>query len=69
MGGEIDKAAGTVKEGLGKGVGDPELESEGKTQKVAGKVQDALETAKDAVKGVADAVKDKITEKDRSTDH
>ena len=57
MAGEVDKVTGTVKEGMGKAVDDPEMESEGKSQNIKGKLQDAVDTAKDAAR----SVKEKIT--------
>jgi uncharacterized protein YjbJ (UPF0337 family) len=45
---------GSVKETIGKAVGDAKLQSEGKTEKAVGKVQNAIGGLKDAVK---DAVK------------
>ena len=48
--GSIEQAKGMVKEAAGKAVGDSKLETEGKTQQVAGKVQNAVGGFKDAVK-------------------
>lgn len=56
MGGEVDKVTGKVKEGVGKAADDPELESEGKTQNVQGKLKDAVETAKDAARSVKERI-------------
>ncbi len=42
---------GKLKEALGKAVGDAKLESEGKADKIEGKVQNAIGGLKDAIKG------------------
>jgi uncharacterized protein YjbJ (UPF0337 family) len=42
---------GKVKEAIGKAVGDVKLESEGKADKIAGKVQNAVGGLKDTIKG------------------
>ena len=42
---------GSIKEGAGKLTGDSKLESEGKMDKLAGKVQNAVGGIKDAIKG------------------
>ena len=41
---------GSVKETIGKAVGDAKLQSDGKAEKVAGKVQNAIGGLKDALK-------------------
>ena len=48
---KFNQAAGAIKEGVGKLVGDKELESEGATEKVVSKVKEVAEDAKDAVEG------------------
>ena len=52
--GAIDQAKGSVKEGVGKLVGDQKLQAEGTADKAAGKAESAVGGAKDAVR---DAVK------------
>jgi uncharacterized protein YjbJ (UPF0337 family) len=42
---------GKLKEAVGKAVGDAKLESEGKADKIEGKVQNAIGGLKDAIKG------------------
>jgi uncharacterized protein YjbJ (UPF0337 family) len=42
---------GSLKEGAGKLTGDSKLESEGKMDKLAGKVQNAVGGIKDAIRG------------------
>ena len=54
---KFNQAAGAIKEGVGKLVGDKELESEGAAEKVASKVKEVAEDAKDAIEGVAEGVK------------
>ncbi|WOJ91615.1 CsbD family protein (plasmid) [Methylocapsa polymorpha] len=52
--GVANEAAGTIKEGAGKAVGNPNLEVEGAAQKLKGEVQQTVSKAKDAVKNVID---------------
>ncbi len=52
--GAADKAAGAVKEGVGKMTGDDRLQAEGATQKTKGEVQNAAGQVQDKV---GDAVK------------
>ena len=54
---KFNQAAGAIKKGVGKLVGDKELESEGATEKVVSKVKEVAEDAKDAVEGVVEGVK------------
>ena len=49
--GSAKQAKGAVKEVAGKVAGDAKLQSEGKSDKVAGKVQNAVGGIKDAVRG------------------
>jgi uncharacterized protein YjbJ (UPF0337 family) len=53
--GSVKQVKGTVKQVVGKVVGDAKLESEGQADKVEGKVQNAIgglkDTVKDALKG------------------
>jgi uncharacterized protein YjbJ (UPF0337 family) len=49
--GSAQQAKGTVKETVGKVTGDAKLESEGKADKVAGKVQNAIGGLKDTLRG------------------
>jgi uncharacterized protein YjbJ (UPF0337 family) len=48
--GSAKEIKGSVKETIGKAVGDAKLESDGKTDKVAGKVQNAVGGLKDALR-------------------
>lgn len=61
---KFNQAAGAVKEGIGKLVGDKELESEGATEKVVSKVKEVAEDAKDAVEGVVEDVKNMLHKDD-----
>ena len=54
---KLNQAAGAVKEGVGKLVGDKGLESEGAAEKVASKVKEVAEDAKDAIEGAVEGVK------------
>jgi uncharacterized protein YjbJ (UPF0337 family) len=45
------KHKGAVKQAVGKAVGDTKLESEGKADKIEGKVQNAIGGLKDTLKG------------------
>jgi uncharacterized protein YjbJ (UPF0337 family) len=49
--GSANQAKGTIKEVAGKVTGDAKLESEGKADKVAGKVQNAVGGLKDTLRG------------------
>ena len=48
--GAAKEIKGAIKETVGKAVGDAKLESDGKTDKIAGKVQNAIGGLKDALK-------------------
>ena len=61
---KFNQAAGAIKEGVGKLVGDKELESEGATEKVVSKVKEIAEDAKDAVEGVVQGVKNMLHKDD-----
>ncbi len=49
--GAMKKVGGDIKEGLGKLLGDTKMETEGKAEKVEGKVQNTVGGAKDAIRG------------------
>ena len=49
--GSAEQAKGAVKETAGKILGDKKLETDGKTDKVAGKVQNAIGGLKDTIRG------------------
>jgi uncharacterized protein YjbJ (UPF0337 family) len=48
--GAAKEIKGSIKETVGKAIGDAKLESDGKTDKIAGKVQNAVGGLKDALK-------------------
>jgi uncharacterized protein YjbJ (UPF0337 family) len=48
--GAVKEAKGSVKETIGKALGDAKMQSEGKAEKVVGKVQNAIGGLKDALK-------------------
>ena len=54
---KLNQAAGSVKEGVGKLIGDKGLESEGAAEKVASKVKEVAEDAKYAIEGAVEGVK------------
>jgi uncharacterized protein YjbJ (UPF0337 family) len=49
--GSAKQVKGTVKQVVGKAVGDAKLESEGKADKMEGKVQNAIGGLKDTLRG------------------
>jgi uncharacterized protein YjbJ (UPF0337 family) len=49
--GSAKEIKGTVKQTVGKAVGDAKLESEGEADKIEGKVQNAIGGLKDTLKG------------------
>ena len=49
--GSAKEIKGAVKQVVGKAVGDAKLESDGKTDKIEGKVQNAIGGLKDKLKG------------------
>lgn len=57
MAGEMDKAKGAVKEGVGKVTGDRRTEAEGKTDRAKGEAKDAAHDVKEGAKGVRDSLK------------
>ena len=61
---KFNQAAGAVKEGVGKLVGDKGLESEGAAEKVVSKVKEVAVDAKDAVEGAIEGVKNMVKKDD-----
>ena len=61
---KLNQAAGSVKEGVGKLIGDKKLENEGAAEKVVSKVKEVAEDAKDAVEGVVEGVKNMLHKDD-----
>ncbi len=60
--GKMDDAAGRVKRQVGEWTGDSELQAEGASQQVKGKVENAWGKTKDAVRDAGDEVKRKADE-------
>lgn len=65
-----DQLSGKAKEVAGKAIGDHELEAEGKTENLAGKMKDAANGAKenyqemkDTVEGAVNKIKDSLKKK------
>ena len=54
--GLANEAAGNVKQGVGKMLGDEKMQAEGKAQEVKGEMQQAAGKAKETVKDGANAV-------------
>lgn len=52
--GSAKQVKGTIKELVGKAIGDTKLESEGKADKVEGKIQNAIGGIKDTVREIAE---------------
>ena len=48
---KLNQAKGSIKEGVGKVIGDEKMEKEGTAEKVVSKVKEVAEDAKDAVEG------------------
>lgn len=55
--GKLDQVKGSVKEALGKVIGNEQLEAEGATEKVAGKAQEGVGKAQEAAKDAADKLR------------
>ncbi|HEX8176404.1 MAG TPA: CsbD family protein [Pyrinomonadaceae bacterium] len=59
--GKFEKAKGSVKEGVGRAIGDKDMEAEGSADRAEGKVQEGYGEAKrkvgDAIKDVGDAIR------------
>ena len=60
--GTMDDAAGRVKRQVGEWTGDSELQAEGASQQVKGKVENAWGKTKDAVRDATDEAKHKVDE-------
>ena len=59
--GKFDQAKGSVKEGVGRAVGDDEMEAEGSADRAGGKLQEGYGEVKrkvgDTIKDVGDAIR------------
>ena len=60
--GVANQVGGKVKEGVGKAIGNEQMQAEGMAQQVKGKTQQKIGEAKSAIKDVADKVSDKADE-------
>jgi uncharacterized protein YjbJ (UPF0337 family) len=60
--GLANQAGGKLKEGVGKAIGNEQMQAEGLAQQVKGKVQHKVGEAKDAVKGAANKISEKANE-------
>lgn len=52
--GAADQTKGAIKENVGKAIGDRKLETEGKADKVVGKIESAVGSAKDKIRDLRD---------------
>ena len=57
---KLNQAKGSIKEGVGKVIGDEKMEKEGTAEKVVSKVKEVAEDAKDAVEGAIEGVKNML---------
>ena len=57
---KFNQAKGSIKEGVGKVIGDEKMEKEGAAEKVVSKVKEVAEDAKDAVEGAIEGVKNML---------
>lgn len=58
---KLEQVGGAIKEGFGKLTGDKELEAEGATDQVKGKVEETIEKAKEVVENVKDTISDTVS--------
>jgi uncharacterized protein YjbJ (UPF0337 family) len=61
--GLANQAGGKLKEGVGKAIGNEQMQAEGLAQQVKGKVQQKVGEAKETVKNAANKIADKANEK------
>jgi uncharacterized protein YjbJ (UPF0337 family) len=61
--GYANEAAGKVRQGVGKAIGNDRMRAKGAAQEIKGEAQKAMGKAKGAIKGAADKVADKAHEK------
>lgn len=62
---KLNQAKGSIKEGVGKAIGDEKMEKEGATEKVVSKVKEVAEDAKDAVEGAVEGIKNMLSGNDK----
>ncbi len=61
--GVANQAGGKIKEGVGKAIGNEQMQVEGMAQQVKGKAQQTVGEAKSAIKDLADKVADRAHDK------
>jgi len=61
--GAANQVGGKIKEGVGKAIGNEQMQAEGNVQQIKGKAQQKVGEAKDAVKGAANSVADSVNDK------
>ena len=61
--GVANQTGGKIKEGVGKVIGNEQMQVEGMAQQVKGKVQQKVGEAKSTIKNAADKIADKANEK------
>ena len=61
---KLDQASGQVKETVGKATGDKRTESEGKSEKVAGKAKEFVNDVKETIDGAVEGIKDAFDKDD-----
>jgi uncharacterized protein YjbJ (UPF0337 family) len=61
--GAANQVGGKIKEGVGKAIGNEQMQAEGNVQQIKGKAQQKLGEAKDAVKKTANDVADSVNKK------
>ena len=62
---KLNQAKGSIKEGVGKAIGDEKMETEGTAEKVVSKVKEVAEDAKDAVEGAVEGIKNMLSGDDK----
>ena len=62
---KLNQAKGSIKEGVGKAIGDEKIEKEGAAEKVVSKVKEVAEDAKDAVEGAVEGIKNMLSGDDK----
>jgi uncharacterized protein YjbJ (UPF0337 family) len=61
--GAANQVGGKIKEGVGKVIGNEQMQAEGKIQQVKGQAQQKVGEAKSAIKDAAESVSDSINKK------
>lgn len=62
---KLNQAKGSIKEGVGKAIGDEKMEKEEAAEKVVSKVKEVAEDAKDAVEGAVEGVKNMLHKEEK----